>query len=366
MENQTGNILLISSEFPPLPGGIGNHAFHLAKGLSKSCKVTVIADQRSEHLEEEKHFDKDLPFKVVRIPLSKPRGIMYLNRISKSVAEIKSVTTVMATGKFPLWLAAGLSLLYKRKYIAVIHGTEVNFKNLLLKRSIDAALKRFTMVVAVSIYTKELVDHLQLKDVRVIPNGIDYNLWQLNGEEKQELQGSPALITVGHVSERKGQANVIRQLPDLIKQYPDIHYHCVGIPSNQKEFEFIAKELKVENHITFHGVLPFSDLKQKLAASDVFIMLSQETDTGDVEGFGIAILEANVLGKPAIGAKGSGIEDAIKGGETGMLVDKDSPSEMGQALSEIMKDYIMYQQNARKWAKQHDWELVVKRYLELI
>ena len=30
------NILIFSSEFPPGPGGIGNHAFNLAKGLSKS------------------------------------------------------------------------------------------------------------------------------------------------------------------------------------------------------------------------------------------------------------------------------------------------------------------------------------------
>ena len=41
------NILIFSSEFPPGPGGIGNHAFNLAKALSKvSFKVKVLTPIR--------------------------------------------------------------------------------------------------------------------------------------------------------------------------------------------------------------------------------------------------------------------------------------------------------------------------------
>lgn len=39
-------ILLIASEFPPEPGGIGNHAFHLASSLQKrGFKIQVITDR---------------------------------------------------------------------------------------------------------------------------------------------------------------------------------------------------------------------------------------------------------------------------------------------------------------------------------
>ena len=57
-------------------------------------------------------------------------------------------------------------------------------------------------------------------------------------------------------------------------------------------------------------------------ASDIFVMLSEETTTGDVEGFGIAVIEANALGIPTIGTMGSGLEDAISDKITGFLVNK--------------------------------------------
>ena len=44
------NILIFSSEFPPGPGGIGNHAFNLAKALSKvSFKVKVLTPIRKKY-----------------------------------------------------------------------------------------------------------------------------------------------------------------------------------------------------------------------------------------------------------------------------------------------------------------------------
>ena len=43
------HIVLLTSEFTPLPGGIGNHASNLAEYLSKNgYKVSVIADHRGK------------------------------------------------------------------------------------------------------------------------------------------------------------------------------------------------------------------------------------------------------------------------------------------------------------------------------
>ena len=39
-----------------------------------------------------------------------------------------------------------------------------------------------------------------------------------------------SLITVGKISNRKGQLNVLKSLPRIIKKYPTVHYHMVGIP----------------------------------------------------------------------------------------------------------------------------------------
>lgn len=360
------NILIVTSEFPPQPGGIGNHALHLALNLSnQGYQVSVIADQREGDHREEMAFDQDLPVRVTRIALKRHRLWMYVDRIVKTIQGFKQAGIIIATGKFSLWSVAFCSLFYKRETLAIIHGTEVNFKTPWLRQSIAMSLKRFDTLVAVSNYTKSLMGHIQ-KEVVVIPNGIDLSQWQTEGILKATLQGYPVLTTVGRVSTRKGQLQVIKLLPALIQQFPDLHYHCIGIPTEADEFLESAKQLGVAEQVTFHGAVSDGALKSMLLATDVFVMLSTESETGDVEGFGIAILEANALGIPAIGAKGCGIEDAINHGVTGFLIDGNDGLAFKKSLEFILDKRLLFKEHSKTWAKQHDWHMIIKKYIALL
>lgn len=359
-------ILIVTSEFPPLPGGIGNHAYHLALFLSKhSYSVEVLADQRSYDLKNDLEFDQKVSFVVKRIKLRNQRIFMYFDRVIKTYNSIKRSDLVIATGKFSLWNVAWCTLFLKRPSLAVIHGTEVNFKSFGLRTTVNWALKRFTEVIAVSNYTKKLVSHLNLK-VTVIPNGINTKAWNNNHLRRQELKGYPVLTTVGRVSSRKGQLEVIKRLPKLIHDFPEIHYHCIGIPTEAEDFMVIARSLGVESYVTFHGAVNDKYLKSALVTTDIFVMLSTESITGDVEGFGIAILEANALGVPAIGSKGCGIEDAIADGITGYLINSDDITSFKQAIHAILAKHERFSKEAITWAKNHSWECIVKDYIEII
>lgn len=357
------NILIVTSEFPPQPGGIGNHAYYLGLYLAKNgYNVSVIADQREVANSEEMAFDAGLPFTVKRIAMKRLRLWMYFNRIVKTLQGVKQADYVIATGKFSLWNVAFCSLFFKRSKMAVIHGTEVNFKSTLLKRAIDLSLKRFDTIVAVSSYTKQLVSHLN-REVQVIPNGIDLSQWQTNHLTKSTLKGHPVLTTVGRVSTRKGQLQVINLLPELKKRYPEIHYHCIGIPTEAADFFVQAKALGVDQQVTFHGAVDDQTLKEMLLTSEVFVMLSTESPTGDVEGFGIAILEANALGIPAIGSKGCGIEDAIQEGVSGFLVATQDAASFSSRLTRLLENPQAYKEQAKAWAQQHDWTQIIKQYI---
>jgi len=358
------HIIIVTSEFPPQPGGIGNHAYNLALYLYKNdYSVQVIADQRSNDGNEEVIFDSQQPFKVNRIRMYNWRVIMYVKRILLTFKTMKTANYIIATGKFSLWNVAFCNLFYKHKIMAVTHGSEVNFKSKLMSKSIDTALKQFDIIVAVSNYTKGLISHLK-KQIDVIPNGIDNTKWNPNNNNKStHLIGNPIITTVGRVSSRKGQLNVIKQLPELIKSYPELHYHCIGIPTETEAFIKIAKELNVESYVTFHGKVDDISLKNMLNLTDIFVMLSTESDTGDVEGYGIAILEANAMGIPAIGAKGCGIEDAIKQNSSGILIDANNTNEFKFAIDEILQRRSSYKIEAKKWALSHDWDQIVQKYI---
>ncbi|WP_299123519.1 glycosyltransferase family 4 protein [uncultured Winogradskyella sp.] len=366
MGQERKRILIVSSEFPPQPGGIGNHAYNLALYLSKQKYiVTVIADQRSEDGEEETSFDQKLPFSIVRIKRYNLRFIMYLKRIFKTYRFLKNTSSVIATGKFSLWNVSFLSFFCRVQTLAVIHGSEVNFKSASLKKSIDIALKRMDIVIAVSTYTKKLVAHLN-REVYVIPNGINLKDWEISNISKKSIPGNPSITTVGRISERKGQLNVIKKLPVLLKKFPELHYHCIGIPSQEEAFTQVAKDLKVDSHITFHGSLDHEHMKEILSKSDIFVMLSSESKTGDVEGFGIAILEANALGVPAIGSINCGIEDAINPNHSGILIDTNNTIQFENATTAILKDKNDFKSGAQDWAKRHNWSNIVKQYIRLI
>ncbi|WP_435139253.1 glycosyltransferase family 4 protein [Formosa sp. A9] len=361
------SVLIVTSEFPPQPGGIGDHAYNLAYYLERSgYRVTVLADCRSDDGREEQRFDAGLSFTVVRIPMSKRRFTMYLQRIRLYKELLQETNIVLASGKFSLWNVGFASGRFKGKKIAIVHGTEVNFSNKILHASVNKALQQFSKIIAVSNFTKGLLSKpLQEKTV-VIPNGFNPNKWESHPEVGVRLTGSPKLITVGHVSPRKGQQEVIKLLPALQEQFPDISYHCVGLPTGQQACETLAKELDVFERVFFHGRVSNDTLYALLQDSDVFVMLSTITGSGDVEGFGIALLEANALGLPTIGATGCGIEDAIDVGRSGFLVDLGDMEGFKQALQQCMNDKDRLAVSAKEWAAKHDWERIIERYVGVI
>ncbi|WP_242091601.1 glycosyltransferase family 4 protein [Aestuariivivens sediminicola] len=360
------HILLVTSEFPPQPGGIGNHAYHLALQLSEyGFEVHVITDIRSGDGLEEMAFDATLPFKVERIKGRTPRLFMYFRRIIMVLKALKNRPYVIATGKFSLWNVALCSLVYSCKRLAVIHGTEVNFKAYLLRKAVDFSLKRFNSIVAVSHFTKTLVSHLN-REVLVIANAIDLKDWLPVEMSQKRITGKPVLTTVGRLSKRKGQLQVIKHLPVLLKVYPDLHYQCVGMSKKMPEFIKRAEDLGVASHVTFRGVLDKQKVKQVLQGTDIFVMLSTTTVTGDVEGFGIAILEANAMGIPAIGASGSGIADAIQQGQSGLLIDGTDAEAFVEAVTTILNNISDYRKGALLWAQEHQWVHVIKKYVSVI
>lgn len=360
-------MLLLTSEFPPLPGGIGNHAVNLALALHKEGKdVTVMAEHRSQNVTKELEFDAALPFKVIRLKRRKIVLATYFERIAKAVRFVASKNDeIIASGKFSLWTAGFLSCIFpSKKYIAVLHGSELNAGGNYSKKMTKWSLGRFQHLIAVSYFTKSIALKINpdLK-IHVVNNGVSFREKTAVRIEKDKTL---SLITVGNLTFRKGQQNVIKALPLLQLDFPDIHYHMVGIPTKKQNFEELAKELGVSERVTFHGALSNEQLSIKLSESKVFMMLSDVLPDGDVEGFGIAVLEANQLGLPAIGSCNSGIADAIKNDYSGQLVDPHNPEEIKKALHKILADYENYASHAEEWARHFDWDIVGKKYMEII
>lgn len=358
-------ILFIASEFPPGPGGIGNQAFNVVKYINSNgynIDVLTISDFMSE--EEVSGFDAEHSFGVYRFLRYGSNLKNYGHRLRKAHEVIKKhkYDLLICSGRFSLWLGAYLKLRYRLKAMAITHGGDVVITNKYLRKFTHACLKKYDTVSSVSAYTASKLPTFNNGQRRVvINNGIDLSEF---GQEvvQREIKGSPSLITVGNLWFRKGQQNVIAALPKLIEKYPEVHYHCVGLKSEEEKINKQIAELGVGEYVTLHGKVSRDDLLSFNKAADIFIMLSVTSPSGDFEGFGIAILEANALGTPAIGSLNSGIEDAIDSGKNGILVNPLDIDAIVASVSRITEDQERFKKESFDFAQLFSWDLIIEQY----
>ena len=369
---KSNTILFIASEFPPGPGGIGNHAWNLSKKINNYYPVYVLTiSDYANHLEC-KVFDSKEKISIHRFKRYKLLVLTIVKRIYDIIYQINKhhYSHCILSGKFSLYSSTIIRYFSGRtKLIAILHGSELLPSNKISKLLLVRSLKCFNAVVSVSKYTESLIPNNSVnKSLRyIIPNGVNKTIFSKGGFKKSiNINGCPLLLTVGSITHRKGQINLIKALPLIIKQFPKVHYHCIGLTLETEELLNTAKELGVDKNLTLHGYLPNDQLNGIYRQSDILIMLSQNKNLYDVEGFGIVILEANLCGISAIGSKGTGIEDAIIHNKTGLLIDPYNSDEILNAINQIISNKELFSNNAFTWAQTHDWSNIVNRYLQVI
>jgi phosphatidylinositol alpha-1,6-mannosyltransferase len=361
-------VLFSCTEFPPEPGGIGNHAFGLVKELSAECNVFVLTEIRGTSLGFDEFVQTQLKqAKVIGIGRSTIIWWTYLNRIMKFLYLSRKSNIHLFSGTFYMWLS--ILSRSKVKKVVIIHGSEIKQKGVskwLFKR----ALRRADRIICVSNFTRKKLTAFYSLDwasnkIKVINNGF---ISQGNNIEVKKIYPGKLLrlITVGGVHKRKGQQNVISAIPGLIENGMDLEYVVVGIPLEQQMMQKLAESLGVKDRITFLGAVSEEEKWRQLHHAHIFLMLSEELDNGDFEGFGIALMEAMSVGVPVIGSKNSGIADAIKKGYGGHLVDPKNPIEIVEAVQSILKNYESYSLNAKNWSKKFTWDAIGQKYLEVL
>lgn len=365
---------MICTEFPPGPGGIGNHAWNLAKQLNVHFPVHVLTISDYAVEKQCNSFDKMEKLYVYRFKRYRMPLITYFKRIIDIIKHCKTYnySHCILSGEFALWMSKIIKLFYNKKIklIGVLHGSEllpVHFFYLfLLKKSLNS----LDIAISVSRFTDSLIsDQTVNKSNRfIISNGVNIEQFNKNDNIKTngELKGYPCLLTVGSITHRKGQSNLINALPLILKHYPKAHYHCIGLPMNGKEIINSARQLNVDKHLTLHGFIPNDMLGMMYKQADILILLSQSKMKSDAEGFGIAILEANLFGVPAIGSIGTGIEDAIQNYKTGILVNPYLDKEILGAIHKILKNRVKLSKSAIEWAYRHNWNNISIKYLQAI
>jgi phosphatidyl-myo-inositol dimannoside synthase len=371
-------LLFISTEFPPGPGGIGSHAYEIAKNLQRvGWDITILTKQDNASEDEIKKFNASQPFRVITVPPQRSKALKLFHWLKESASLMKQLKpdVVLASGISAVLVSALAAKLHQQTLIIVAHG---EFPAGWQRSWMRWSLRHAKALICVSAYTREQMRSLSAETLRTetIPNGGDslsfYPLPEKDVKEFRKSLGfadSYVLLTVGKVWERKGQDIVIRALPHILRKIPNTHYVVVGLPECKPQFENIAADLGVSQFVHFMGVVETSSLVKFLNACDVFVMLSRHTER-QYEAYGIAVVEAALCGRPAVVSANSGLTESILPGQTGIAVQEEDSLAAAEAIITLLENSELRKQlgeTARAMALENStWEQRALRYDHLL
>jgi phosphatidyl-myo-inositol dimannoside synthase len=343
-------LLIISTEFPPGPGGIGTHAYHLAEQLQRlGWAVAVVTSQASADDSEMRAFNAAQPFPiaVLRRPDGSPVGPFARLRTISQWLESWRPDVALASGQRSVWRVSSLWRARGRPWVAIGHGTEFGVTRWRDRWLTRRAFERAAAVVSVSQYTQARMLAIGIRPRRalVIPNGADPKQFRALPPERVErtrrelgLDRSRVLLTVGKVTPRKGQDVVIRALPAMLTRMPSLVYLVVGLPAQRSAYERLAADLGVAERVRFLGAVEPDDLVRYVNCADLIVAPSRHTPAGEFEGYGIAVVEAALCGKPAVVSRDCGLEEAILDGRTGVAIAENDPAATASAVLALLED----------------------------
>jgi phosphatidylinositol alpha-1,6-mannosyltransferase len=120
----------------------------------------------------------------------------------------------------------------------------------------------------------------------------------------------------------------------------DVHYLMAGLPTKEPEFGALARELGVAERVHFLGRVDTARLVRLLNVCDLFVMTSRHDAQGDFEGYGIAVVEAALCGRPAVVTGNSGLAEAIEDGTTGLCVPENDVDATAAAIQDLLRDPV--------------------------
>lgn len=241
-------------------------------------------------------------------------------------------------------------------YGVVVHGTELLLLDAKIRRS---RFKRWTaggllagaaVIVANSTWTAGLArDVLALlgreagaERVQVVPLGTEPAQFRPGIDAravraKYGLTGGPWALTVARLEWHKGIDTVIRAWPAVRAAHPAARYAVAGEGPRRPQLEAIAREAGVADVVRFLGHVPDTELPALYNAADLYVGASRRYELL-AEGFGISLVEASASGLAVVGGRAAGVPDAVRDGETGILVDPDEAAAVAAGVNRLLGD----------------------------
>jgi phosphatidylinositol alpha-1,6-mannosyltransferase len=369
-------LLFVSHSFPPVDAPLSNMGgmqrvateLHAALEARDDIAVRTLALRSS--------------WKWVHVK-AVPFLISLAARLSRQSAAHRADTILFTsmTTALPL-LIAGPALQKKGiRLAAIVHGLDVTDPNPAYQIAVRRLCGILDVVMPVSRATgEELVARGLPRDrVHVVPNAVD--LERFDGvsashdrADSPKIAGVPPLprgafllVTVGRQVRRKGFAwfieNVMPRLPERVV------FWLAGDGPERENIERAIERTGLQHRVRCLGKISEEELVELYRRGQLFVMPNIVVH-GDMEGFGIVMLEAGACGLPTLAADLEGIRDVIDEGVNGWLAPSEDADAFVERIESLLADPGALRAasalTAEYVSSTFRWDRTAERYLDVL
>ena len=388
------NVCFVTPEYFPISGGTGAYVYYLSHSLQKLGHTVHVVARHSEDSEDE--------FDGIKVHYRKGSGNAltrywrFARSASKKIEELnKQIGFDIIHANLPLVPSFAIPTDSAKALVCAVHSTwkgeaivtrqsnpkELNPNekmmlrfNRLLRRYETKLMKQSDALIAVSRYTVgELTELYGIEEekIHVIYNGVDINKFKPRpdrAELRREFgleEEKKIVLFVGRLYHRKGLEILLRSIPPIIQEFGDVKFAISGTGFKKKEQSLreLAKQLEIEDYVTFLGYVPDEKLPSLYSASDIFVL------PAIYENFPFAILEAQATGLPVVSTKVGGIPEFLADKENGFLIDPGDEKQLTQRVLTLLQDPKLAEEMGRRGRKlieeKFAWRLITSQVIDL-
>ena len=322
-------------ELAPLCGGIELYIGRRHRGLARDLPAQGVAVHEVLPIDQ-------FPF----LSLPKLARLLALS-LPRLVAAARRADVVHSFSDYPLgFLAVLVGRLAGRPVVVSGHGT---YAVTPLDMPVHRRLIRWMFARADRFLTGSRYA-LSVVQARAAPRGAEVVWYGVTPSDYDtpaaagERPGVPApyVLCIGEVKQRKGYATSVPAFLRAWAREPGLHYAIVG---RRAEGDLYSQELTrqivaagAERHVHFLGNVDEPRKVALLRGCSAFLLTPTVSDEGGFEAYGLVFLEAGAAGRPVVGTRGSGAEDAIADGENGFLRDAGDVEGLAEALLRLARE----------------------------
>jgi glycosyltransferase involved in cell wall biosynthesis len=212
-----------------------------------------------------------------------------------------------------------------------IHGFQDFVDEKIARLDLKAASAKF--VICVSDFTKSqlcrVADPRTWDRFHVVRCGTDLDAFAF---QPKPITRPSHLIAVGRLSPEKGHITLLTALKSMIESGQSVLLEIVGSGPFEPQIRDQVEMLGLGGHVLLSGELTPTQVRERLAIADIFVMPSYS------EGLPVSVMEAMAMGVPVVTTWISGIPELAVDGRTALTVPPSNSERLADALGRVVAD----------------------------